>query len=59
MTLPVPAPTMPCFAGDWIYLTSLRNGRPQAQLDANPAMGGLFRLKAPVAGAPVALFDDL
>jgi sugar lactone lactonase YvrE len=58
VVLPVPGPTMPCFAGDEIYLTSLRGGRPQAVLDANPTMGGLFRLRAPVAGAPVALFAD-
>lgn len=56
--LPVPGPTMPCFAGEWIFLTSLRAGRPQAQLDQFPTMGGLFRLKAPVAGVPVGLFDD-
>ena len=56
--LPVPAPSMPCFAGAWIYVTTLREGRPQALLDAHPTMGGLFRLPAPVAGAPVGLFAD-
>lgn len=56
--LPVPAPSMPCFADGWIYVTTLREGRPQALLDANPTMGGLFRFKAPVAGAAVGLFAD-
>ncbi len=56
--MPVPAPSMPCFVGEWIYVTTLREGRPQALLDAHPTMGGLFRMRAPVAGAPVALFAD-
>jgi sugar lactone lactonase YvrE len=56
--LPTPAPTMPCFADDWIYITSLRGGRDPAVLAANPTMGGLFRMRAPVAGAPVAMFAD-
>jgi sugar lactone lactonase YvrE len=56
--LPVPGPTMPCFAREWIFVTTLREGRDPAQLAANPTMGGLFRLRAPVAGAPVALFAD-
>jgi sugar lactone lactonase YvrE len=57
--LPVPAPSMPCFAGGHIYVTTLREGRSAATLAAYPTLGGLFRLAAPVAGAPVALFDDL
>jgi sugar lactone lactonase YvrE len=56
--MPVPAPTMPCFAGEWLFVTTLREGRDPAQLAANPTMGGLFRLPAPLAGAPVALFAD-
>ena len=59
VVLPVPGPTMPCFAEGWIYVTTLREGRNAAQLEANPTMGGLFRLRAPVAGAPVALFADI
>ena len=58
LALPVPGPTMPCFAGDWLYVTSLRAGRDPALLARHPTMGGLFRLPAPVAGAPVALFAD-
>lgn len=55
---PVPGPTMPAFAGRTLYVTSLRGGRDAATLARYPAMGGLFRLRAPVAGAPVAPFAD-
>jgi sugar lactone lactonase YvrE len=55
---PVPGPTMPCFAANRLYVTSLRAGRDAATLARYPAMGGLFRLAAPVAGAPVGLFAD-
>jgi sugar lactone lactonase YvrE len=59
VALPVPAPSMPCFADDWIYVTTLRGGRSADVLAANPTMGGLFRFRAPVAGSPVALFADI
>ncbi len=59
VALPVPGPTMPAFAGDWIYLTSLRDGRDAATLVRHPHMGGLFRLRAPLAGAPVGRFADI
>lgn len=55
---PVPGPTMPCFADDALYVTSLREGKPADVLAAFPTLGGLFKAKAPVAGAPVALFAD-
>jgi sugar lactone lactonase YvrE len=55
---PLPGPTMPCFAEDWLYVTSLRQGRDAAMLARHPTMGGLFRMRAPVAGAPVDLFAD-
>jgi sugar lactone lactonase YvrE len=55
---PVPGPTMPCFAEGWIFVTSLRQGRDEATLARYPTMGGLFRLRAPVAGAPVGVFED-
>lgn len=58
LQLPVPGPTMPCFAEDAIYVTTLRDGRDAATLARHPTMGGLFRLPAPVKGAPVALFAD-
>ena len=55
---PVPGPTMPCFAGDHLYVTSLRDGKSAAVLAEHPTLGGLFRAKAPSVGAPVALFAD-
>jgi len=55
---PVPGPTMGCFAGDFFYVTSLREGKPADVLAANPTLGGLFRAKAPAVGAPVGLFAD-
>lgn len=55
---PVPGPTMPCFAGEALYVTSLREGKSSEVLAEFPTLGGLFRAKAPVAGAPVAVFAD-
>ncbi|MEJ0020024.1 MAG: SMP-30/gluconolactonase/LRE family protein [Acetobacteraceae bacterium] len=57
LPFPVPAPTMPCFAEQHLYVTSLREGRAAALQD-HPTMGGLFRTAAPVRGAPVAMFAD-
>ncbi|PPQ31723.1 SMP-30/gluconolactonase/LRE family protein [Rhodopila globiformis] len=54
----VPGPTMPCFADDWLYVTSLREGKPEDILSAFPTLGGLFRTTAPSAGAPVGIFAD-
>ncbi len=55
---PVPGPTMPCFADGWLYVTSLREGKSAEVLAEFPALGGLFRAKAPGIGAPVGLFAD-
>ena len=55
---PVPGPTMPCFADGYMYVTSLRDGKSAAQLEAAPSSGGLHRCKAPAKGADVALFAD-
>jgi sugar lactone lactonase YvrE len=55
---PVPGPTMPCFAGDALYVTSLREGKSAQILADFPALGGLFRANAPARGAPVGLFAD-
>lgn len=57
--LPLPAPTMPCFAGDTLYLTSLRAGLAPEVLASCPAAGGLSRMSAPVRGAAIAWFEDL
>jgi sugar lactone lactonase YvrE len=58
LAFPVPGPTMPCFAENHLYVTSLREGRSAEQLAQYPTMGGLFRTDAPVLGAPVAMFAD-
>ncbi|HEY0184171.1 MAG TPA: SMP-30/gluconolactonase/LRE family protein [Rhodopila sp.] len=55
---PVPGPTMPCFAGEWLYVTSLREGKSAQVLADFPALGGLFRAPAPAVGAPVGRFAD-
>jgi sugar lactone lactonase YvrE len=55
---PVPGPTMPCFAGDMLYVTSLRDGKSAEILAEFPTLGGLFRASAPAVGAPVGLFAD-
>jgi len=55
---PVPGPTMPCFAGDRLYVTSLREGKSTEVLANHPTLGGLFCAAAPVRGAPVAEFAD-
>jgi sugar lactone lactonase YvrE len=55
---PVPGPTMPCFAEDWMYVTSLREGKSAQTLADFPSLGGLFRAKAPALGARVAVFAD-
>lgn len=58
LRLPAPAPTMPCFAGNMLYVTSLRRGLAPDALSRHPSAGGLLRLPAPVPGAPVSLFKD-
>ena len=55
---PVPGPTMPCFAEEWLYVTSLREGKSEQVLAEYPTLGGLFRAAAPAAGAEVGLFAD-
>ena len=58
LPFPVPGPTMPCFAEGDLYVTSLREGRSPEALAQHPTLGGLFRIEAPVRGAPVAMFAD-
>jgi sugar lactone lactonase YvrE len=55
---PVPGPTMPCFAEDHVFVTSLREGKSEAVLSEFPGLGGLFRAPAPAKGAPVGVFAD-
>ena len=54
----VPAPTMPCFAGDLLFITSLRQGRSEELIRQHPSMGGLFCMPAPAKGAAIAEFAD-
>ncbi len=58
LPFPVPGPTMPCFAEDALYVTSLREGKSAAVLEQFPTLGGLFRGPAPAKGAPVGVFAD-
>jgi sugar lactone lactonase YvrE len=55
---PVPGPTMPCFAEDTLYVTSLRDGKPPDVLAQFPSLGGLFRAPVATRGVPVGLFAD-
>ena len=58
--VPVPAPTMPCFCGDdlkTLVITSLKPDDPDA-LAAAPQSGSLFIASSPVAGAPIARWED-
>ena len=58
VSMPVPSPTMPCFAEGWLYATSLREGKDAETLAQAPESGGLHRMPAPVAGCPIGLFAD-
>jgi sugar lactone lactonase YvrE len=56
LKLPVRCPTMPCF-GDvdlrTLFVTTSRQNRPQAELDAQPHAGCVLRLRVDVPGLPV------
>ncbi len=61
-TLPVPAPTMPCFGGEdfrTLYLTSLTEGRAPELLANATCAGGLLAAESPVAGFPSWRFLDI
>lgn len=58
VSVPVPAPTMPCFADGAIYLTSLSAGLPPERA-GHPHAGSLFRATTDVRGAPIPLFDPI
>lgn len=54
IALPASAPTMPCFTPHGVYVTSLiRHGQNA------PGEGGLYRVRTPLHGTQIALFDDL
>lgn len=57
--LPVSHPTMPCFGGPdlrTMYVTSLRQGLSQAQLEATPLAGSIFRIEVGIQGTPVSMY---
>lgn len=59
IAMPVRWPTMPAFGGPdlkTIYVTSLRHGRSEEQLQEWPLSGCLFQMTAPNAGLPEARF---
>lgn len=56
--LPVPSPSMPCFAGESLFITSNRRKFSDDLLARYPQMGGLFRMKASAIGAPIGCFAD-
>jgi sugar lactone lactonase YvrE len=58
LRVPVEAPTMPCFASDWLYVTSrFRAPGPDVQ-GRRHNVAGLFRMPAPAQGVRVGRFDD-
>ncbi len=54
----IPFPTMPCFAGKHVYITTLRRGRSDDIVRKFPTLGSLFRIPAPAKGAEVSRFAD-
>lgn len=62
VSLPVPHPTMPCFAGPdlkTVFVTSLRSMGGKTDLAKWPQSGGLYQLDLGVAGVPVHRFRDV
>lgn len=61
IAVPARCPTMPCFGGSdlkTLYLTSARQGRSEAELQAWPASGCVFSMRVEVPGLPVNFFLD-
>jgi sugar lactone lactonase YvrE len=62
IAMPMPHPTMPCFAGPdrrTVFVTSLRSMGPATDLERYPQSGGLYVMDLGVAGVPVARFKDI
>ena len=56
--LPVRCPTMPCFGGAdlrTLYITTARENRPAAELEALPWSGRVLQLRVDVPGLPASL----
>jgi sugar lactone lactonase YvrE len=61
LQVPVRCPTMPCFGGPdgrTLYLTSARQGRPEAELQALPHSGCVLSTRVDVPGLPTNFFVD-
>jgi sugar lactone lactonase YvrE len=59
--LPACCPTMPCFGGvdlKTLYVTTARQNRPVAELQAFPDSGAVFAMRVDVPGLPVNFFRD-
>jgi sugar lactone lactonase YvrE len=57
IAMPVPNATMPCFAGDRLFITSATPADAEKRR-AFPTAGGLFMMPVEVAGVPVGRFAD-
>ena len=56
LELPVRCPTMPCFGGadlKTLYITTARQGRPEAELQDQPMAGCVLAVRVDVPGLPV------
>lgn len=61
IAVPAQCPTMPCFGGAdlrTLYLTTARQNRPEAELQAYPGSGCVFSMQVDVPGLPVNFFSD-
>lgn len=59
--IPVPGPTMPCFAGPdmkTVYVTTLREGLSPEALAKAPLSGSIYAFEVDVPGVAIAKFDD-
>jgi sugar lactone lactonase YvrE len=59
--LPVRCPTMVCFGGDdmkTLFITTTRENMDEAEIAQRPLSGGIFTLRADVAGLPKLKFKE-
>jgi D-xylonolactonase len=57
VAMPIPNATMPCFAGDRLFITSAVP-KDEEQRRVFPSGGGLFAMPVAVRGVPVGQFAD-
>jgi sugar lactone lactonase YvrE len=61
IAVPAQCPTMPCFGGDdlkTLYVTTARDNRSAAELQAYPDSGCVFSMRLDVPGLPVNFYVD-